>query len=280
MAKKGGLGILIAAGVGLFFVLGSKKKANASPAHALPGPDAVHDDDDDDDDDNPSGMLPQIPTMSQGLPQPWAQPPQGAPQPSLQDSMNVLSQNLPQVLQNPGGVNLPSIPVSYTPGPPAPQQPAAQPPNSGVSLPSLLPPVQGGETPIMPAQSASQPTHVDDLTHLLLAQLLAAEGTKGWKKKYPVVGQWQAMRKLTVDNMFGPKSALKLAEEVGTLPLIRYWPKGSQPGPAVNAFRDAIEAMAATAQEPRHSQLLAAAVREQGQGFAASPIVPATLIAV
>jgi hypothetical protein len=110
--------------------------------------------------------------------------------------------------------------------------------------------------------------------------LLADESNGNWKKMRAEVGAWQKVRGLKADNKFGPVTAERMAHEIGALPLVRYWPKGSVQGPAVEAFRDKLEAIAATAEDPRKSQLLAASAREQGQGFQAKPGRPKTIVSL
>lgn len=194
--------------------------------------------------------------------------------------------SLPDLINTSGGFGPPpSLPVNLPANPAMPVQvplPVAMPatPPATPSLPTVMPPDERGESPVIPAPSATMPSIVDDLTAAMLKDLLTAEQQPGWKRKYQSVKDWQRARKLKVDGMFGKVSALTLAQEVGTIPLIRYWAKGDQPNTAVEAYRDALEAIAANAAEPRHAQLLQAAQREQGQGFAANPGPPASLITV
>ena len=166
---------------------------------------------------------------------------------------------------------------------PSPTPQAIQPEVNPASIP--LPPVYmpqpvSGETPIVPPTTAKQPDVVPEDTAALARILLADEAGGNWKRTRPEVGVWQKARGLKVDNKFGPVSALRMADEIGTLPLVRYWPKGSQQQAAVSAFREALEGKASTASEPRKSQLLAAAAREQGQGFGSKPGKPATVISI
>lgn len=97
--------------------------------------------------------------------------------------------------------------------------------------------------------------------------MLADESGSKWKKKYPLLTAWQQSRGLTADGMFGPKSALAMGAELGTLPIVRYWPKAAQKEPALAAYRESLLEESAVAPEPRKSQLVAATTREQGQAF-------------
>ena len=149
------------------------------------------------------------------------------------------------------------------------------------SIPLPGPVVTSGETPIVAPTVASAPTQATEDTVALVRLLLADEASgKGWKRLYPEVAEWQRSRGLKVDKRFGMVTALRVAQELGTLPLVRYWPKGSQQAKVVNEYRDALEALAAGAPEPRKAQLLAASAREQGQAFAANPGRPKTVISI
>lgn len=126
--------------------------------------------------------------------------------------------------------------------------------------------------PIPPVPAVEQPSAVPADTAQLVAQMLADEANPtGWKKKYPALGKWQAARGLTADQAFGPGSAKRMAQEIGTLPIVRFWPKGTLPQTALGPYREALQAIAATAPEPRRAQLLMSANREQGQAFGTPP---------
>jgi hypothetical protein len=108
--------------------------------------------------------------------------------------------------------------------------------------------------------------------------MLSEEGTTRWKRKYPELGAWQAARGLVVDQNFGPGSALRMAQEIGTVPIVRFWPKGSLPQTALEPYRNALLALAGQAPEPRRAQLIMSANREQGQGFGSPTKAVATLV--
>ena len=92
----------------------------------------------------------------------------------------------------------------------------------------------------------------------------------------PCSKNWLTKRSLLGDGKFGQKSATMLAGETGLLPIIRYWPTNAIKSTAVPAFQKSLLALAQTAEEPRRTQLVAAAQRETGQGFGSkqSPISP------
>ena len=77
----------------------------------------------------------------------------------------------------------------------------------------------------------------------------------------------------------GRGTAAKMAQEIGTLPIIRAWPKGSYLGDGkLEAYRASLVQIANAAEEPRASQLMAATTREQGQGYGTPETPIATLI--
>lgn len=178
------------------------------------------------------------------------------------------------VLPPPSGGGGPTVPVVL----PAP--PSSGPPPFVPDLPA--PPAPSGDSqPVTPPAPAAQaPAVVPADTAALVQALLQAEATKGWKKIDAAVMAWQKSRGLKQDGKFGPKSALTVAAEIGTVPIIRYWPTGQyKEGPWLNQYRAALLELAAKATEPRASQLRHSAQREQGQGFGtSSAALPAALL--
>lgn len=235
----------------------------------------------------------------------WAQSQQLPPQalPPLQSSLPPLpivlpsspSLPLPPFSSSPAPATVPLPPILPTapiiPVPPfipqAPNQQAA-PPVVLPPLPALptlptgpvsLPPVPA-ET--APAHPAAAPTSVSADTAAMVNALLTAEGRSGWNIVDPAVQAWQKSRGLVVDGKFGPKSALAVAEEFGTVPIIRFWPKGSQKAPALQNYRAALLEIANHSTDTtRAAQLKVSAQREQAQAFgakaAAAPALPADL---
>jgi len=191
------------------------------------------------------------------------------------------------VLPPPSGGGGPTVPV-VLPAPPAegpppfvPPLPSPPPPAPPVVVtPAPAPP--GDSKPVTPPAPAAQaPAVVPADTAALVAALLRAEASAGWKKIDPAVMAWQKSRGLVQDGKFGPKSAIVVASEIGTVPIVRYWPQGSyKEGPWLNQYRSALLELAAKATEPRASQLRHSAEREQGQGFGSktTALPPALLI--
>lgn len=165
----------------------------------------------------------------------------------------------------PAGSSLPP----FVPPAPAPQQAPTVPvalPSSPPFVPAQPAPPTPAPAPIpvpTPAAAASVPAD----TAVLVRALLADEATATWKRKSAAVQAWQKSRGLKQDGEFGPKSAITVAQEIGTVPIVRYWPTGAQQVKAVRDYQAALLALANSAPEPRASQLRIAAQREQGQGF-------------
>lgn len=150
---------------------------------------------------------------------------------------------------------------------PAPSLPDELPPvPATIPIPSVVVP------PRPPTSTAELPVVVPEDTATMTQRLLAQEAKPNWKTRDPVVKVWQESRGLTADGEFGTKTALRLADEIGVIPLIRFWPKGSYPeGSWVRDYQAELIRKAQAAPEPKRSQLMASADRERGQGFGRNP---------
>lgn len=195
------------------------------------------------------------------------------------------AEGLPSDIIPPGteGTTPPFVPPEVWPPSPAPSPAPAPPvvsppviPSPPVAPPTPAPPIVA--PPVVPAPPVSPPestpvpkAQIPADTLELTRYLLEKEGSANWKRVEPRVQIWQETRGLTADGKFGPGTARRLAEEIGTLPLVRYWPQGTLPGTAVPQYQADILRIAAEAEEPRASQLRASADREKGQGFGTSP---------
>jgi len=141
----------------------------------------------------------------------------------------------------------------------------------GPALPPSAPPQSPAELP------GSAPSD----TLALVTSMLSTEHSPHWRVTDPLLKPWQASRKRTADGAFGTGDALALAQEIGTIPIIRAWPKGSYPGDGkLDNYRASLQQIANSAPEPRASQLRASAARELGQGYGTPEKPIATLITI
>lgn len=113
----------------------------------------------------------------------------------------------------------------------------------------------------------------------LARNLKAAEETSNWKTALqPDVQSWQSRAGLTADGKFGPKSALRMGEEVGILPRVRYWSNsGGTKEQQVSRYRSDLNALAdrIEAKGPEYrlhaAGLRVSAAQEDGRGFPSRP---------
>lgn len=224
------------------------------------------------------------PTVPASIPIPVAPSPAPsapAPAPSLPelpDTIGPITIPLPT-----GPVTLPPVNIPAT-VPPLPTGPVTLPPAPPLPLPTTPP----AAPPAPPTVPVSTPvTTVSKDTAAMVQALLLAEAKAGWNRVSAELNAWQTARPpLTIDGKFGPKSALAVAAELGTVPLIRFWPKGSQKEKALSDYRAALFALANAATDPaRASQLRFAAEREQAQAFGvaqgkAPAVAPALLVSL
>lgn len=202
-----------------------------------------------------SPTLPPIVLPAPSLPT----PPQSGPPPFV-PLPPIVSQTPPAVIPVP-----PVIPDQGAPVPPVVLPPAALPPQvPTVPLPPIVAPPSA---PVALPPTTPPATTVQADTAAMVNALLQAEGSKGWNKAEPTVQAWQKPRGLKVDGLFGPKTALAVAEQFGTVPIIRVWPAGSMKAKALQDYRAALVELANESTDPvRAKQLRVSAQREQGQG--------------
>lgn len=167
----------------------------------------------------------------------------------------------------PDVINLPGPIVVTDPAPRVPAPSPAPAPAPRVPVPAPRPPVV--VPPIVTLPLPPPQDDVPDDTAELVALMLDAESTSGWKRVEPALKDWQAERGRTVDGKFGPGDAKAMAEEIGTLPIIRFWPlaTGTNPGRAIDEYRAALRAIASEVGGAHGEQLRQSAVREKGQSF-------------
>ncbi len=151
----------------------------------------------------------------------------------------------------PSGQAFPVVPAS--PPPAVAPSPAAP---SGAAPPPAAPPVSA---PV---------TTVKGDTAAMVSALLSAEAQPGWNVTDPNVKVFQANRGLKQDAKFGPATALKAALEIGTLPLVRFWPLGTAKATLLQNYQAALLNLANQSSDPAHAaQLRHSAQREQAQAF-------------
>lgn len=182
-------------------------------------------------------------------------------------------------LNTPAQTQLPSVvvplPASTSPFPASPlpnlsQGGTVQIPGLGqVTVPPLV--VTPGPAPVPsapPASPAELPGSAPADTVALVSSMLSTEQRPHWRIQDPALKAWQRSRGRVADGNFGTGDALALATEIGTIPIIRAWPKGSFPGDGkLDNYRASLQQIANAASEPRASQLRLSAARETGQGY-------------
>jgi len=127
--------------------------------------------------------------------------------------------------------------------------------------------------PGVTVSAGADPTAPAD-TVAVAGAMLAAEGPNTTWRSTPIPGlaAWQSSRGLVGDSQFGPKSGLKMADEIGAIPIIRAWPRGSNiNGPEMQNYKASLMQIAQT-KTGKHRELLEqSAARENGQGFGTPP---------
>lgn len=178
-------------------------------------------------------------------------------------------------------VQVPGFPIGAKPNVPTPTTPAAPGASPGVTVPlptgPVTIPIPQNVQPSPPVSPASGTTVPAD-TAAMVAELLDAETRGGWNKTSPTVQVWQRSRPpLTADAKFGPGTAIAAAHEIGTLPLIRFWPaNGQSKATLLSNYQEALITLANQSSDPVHAaQLRHSAQREQAQAFSTKGALPA-----
>ena len=276
-AAKLAIGLVVVGGTILLVVAGEKsaKAAEADPDNpnpnilppvppAAPGYNP-----------GPNGGLVVVPPANQAPPGDTPHPqsmPTIAPAPNGPSGFPSATPAVSIPLPGGGALNIPSIglPTVATQVAPVPAQTPTSPP---ATPPLVLPDPLGGLTPavhVTPQAAATAPGDTVGVVKEMLTQ--EGNGTNWRKSPEPLLKVWQSARGLTADGEFGTGTALRMAQEIGTLPIIRAWPRGSTlQGHWLPDYQAALLSLANTAPEPRATHLRAAAQREQGQGFGTPP---------
>jgi hypothetical protein len=151
-------------------------------------------------------------------------------------------------------------------------------PDSPAVLSSTSPEsVPSSETPPLVATETA-PEHDPNGTIALAHELLMLEGTPDWKYKHQeAVAEWQKrVGTLVPDGKFGPKSALRMAEEVAILPYVRFWSHWDK-NQGLKEYRDSLLELAdkleseSPAKKAHAEGLRMSAAREKAQSFPSKP---------
>lgn len=178
----------------------------------------------------------------------------------------------------------PSVPVNTNTSASAP----VSTPSAPVSVPvSSTVPAPAGMTPTVPEEHPAvleTSPALDPIGTVSLARLmLEAETKPNWKTALgSEILAWQKRTEtLAPDSKFGPASAYRMAQEVGVLPYIRFWPLGAAWGSgdknkALAKYRAELNAIADTLakdpkKRPQADALRASAKRENLQGWPDKP---------
>ncbi len=290
-AGKVVIGLLVVGGVGAAVMLSSPKTASAAPKlppappplPPSPGPPLVPAGQPQDHDANAGGVV--VPPASSGAepgvippppgPAPTATPGGGITIPTPGGPVTIPPSALPQVTQTPGGGTVLTLPggggtIPLPPGVTVPGLPSGAP-----SLPA--PPVT---TPPLVVTAGGEPTAPADT--IAVAQTMLnneSNGTQWRAMASPGLAAWQTARGLVGDGQFGPKSGLKMAQEIGAIPIIRGWPRGSvRGGPQMADYKASLMQIAQTKTGAHRDLLERSAAREDGQGFGTPPQPIRTLL--
>jgi hypothetical protein len=108
--------------------------------------------------------------------------------------------------------------------------------------------------------------------------LIDREASANWKAALqPEIKAWQGRVGLLTDGKFGETGALRMAQQVGVMPVIRYWPASSQKGTEVPKYQQKLRAYADTvrATNPAHATALSnAAAFEVGFSYGSDNPAP------
>lgn len=129
--------------------------------------------------------------------------------------------------------------------------------------PTKAPPVPAvSKETSLPAEE-TKPENDPNGTIALARLLLERETAPAWREALKsAVKTWQLKTGLVADGKFGPKGALRMAEEAGIIPLVRFWPSGSQKAAALADYRAQLRALADSIAKTKDGEAHAAALRQ------------------
>ena len=184
----------------------------------------------------------------------------------------------PVTVAPPGQNTIPvAVPTPVTPTPVA-LPPAITPQVLTQQLPQVLTNVLNQatqatqSTQATPLQHAETQPALDTYGTIALAkQMIDREASSGWKSALTAeINAWEARVGVGTGGKFGEGDAKRMAQEVGVLPLVRYWPKNTLANTEVPKYRAAIEAIAQSVQasNPAHAAALrSSAAFETGRTY-------------
>jgi len=288
-AGKVVIGLFVVGGVAAVVMLSGEKTASAAPKQPqppalppLPGPPLSPGSQPQDHAPEQGGVI--VPPASSSppgtLPGVVPPPPGGVPSaapgggitiPTPGGPVTIPQSSLPQVTQTPGGGSVLTLPGgAQVPLTPSTTPTPAPPPPSLPGVPSL-PPTQVLSPTVITA--GGEPTAPGD-TIAVAGAMLAAEGNNtSWRsQQIPGLAAWQQARGLTADGKAGVGTMLRMAQEIGAIPIVRAWPSGSfKEGHWLPDYKASLMQIAQTKTGAHKDLLERSAAREQGQGFGTPP---------
>jgi len=232
----------------------------------------------------PPDDMPDIPAQNQ--PSVQVTPPVTAPTTyNLPNPLSVPSASTPDMTPEPTA----ATPQAQSPG--VPVQPAISIPDIIKQLPtdlqqaatsaaSVLAPVvaaaQAQAQTQTPLQSADVASEQDTAGSVALAKaLIDRESTPNWKAALkPQIRAWQSIVGLKPDGEFGVAGALRMSQDVGILPLVRYWPAETQEADQVPLYQQQINQIASSVEQANSMHAIAlrlSAGFENGSGYERNP---------
>ena len=127
-----------------------------------------------------------------------------------------------------------------------------------------------------PLQSADVASEQDTAGSVALAKaLIDRESTPNWKAALkPQIKAWQAIVGLKPDGEFGEAGALRMSQDVGILPLVRYWPAETQEANEVPSYQQQLNQIASSVEQTNSMHAIAlrlSAGFENGSGYERNP---------
>jgi hypothetical protein len=284
-AGKVVIGLFVVAAVGGVVMLSSSKTASAAPGptpRPLPppgppsaGPPLSPAGQPQDHEPETGGIIvPPPPSAPPGTPAvvippppggvPTAAPGGGITIPTPGGPVTIPQSSLPQVTQTPGGGSVLTLPGGGT----VPIPSGVLPPSSVPSLPGT-PPINVPPVVV----TAGAPTAAGDTIAVAQAMLEAEGNNTTWRSaSVPGLAEWQRTRGLTPDGKAGTGTMLRMAQEIGAIPIVRAWPTGSYPtGHWLPDYKASLMQIAQTKTGAHRDLLEQSAARENGQGFGTPP---------